>query len=696
MKGFFYPKSVAVIGISNKADNLAKNILSNLLEFGFKGPIYGVGLQKGKVLGKDIYSSVAEIPGPVDLAVILTPAVTIPHLFEQCGAKGIGHVIIESAGFGEYSGEGGKLEKSLLDIAKRYGIKFIGPNCIGVMNISKGLVVSFTGFKNCFRKGGISIITQSGGVGISYLNMLASERLGVAKFISIGNKLNIDENDALEYLISDTETKIICMYIEGLCNGRRLMELARRSKKPILMQKANTGRISQSIAKSHTAALSSDDAVVSAALKQAGIVRFKDPEAMINYLKVLPLPKPAGGRLAILSRSGGHAIIAADACEELGFTLSKFDRSFISSIEKHFRAKVISLTNPLDLGDLFDYKIYASVIESAVSQKNVDGVVFLHTYISSTEGVASEALFNEIEKISYKYNKPIAVCLATDEEELYKLRQRLTLPLFTSPLSTISALSLARHFKERHLRKPIGSARKKGGRSSSIIKRCMRDGRNPCLVEALEILKDYGIPVCRGELVKNEKGALKAAKQIGFPVALKIVSPDVVHKTDLGGVKLWVENEAQLKKDFKKMLFDIRKGVPKARIEGVLVQEMVGMGDELIFGSKFDENFGHTVMAGLGGLFVEVFRDASVRVLPVAEEDIEEMFKELKGYPVLAGVRGRKPSDLAKARDIVKCLSSLVVDFPEIAELDINPFRLFAKNKGGVCIDARMLLKSCN
>jgi len=368
MNEFFNPKTVAVIGVSSSPDNLACNILANLIEFNFKGTVYEVGIRGGVCFGRKIYRSVTNISDHIDLAVILTPARTISGILRDCGKKGIKHVIIESAGFGEYGQEGQKLDKELLDIAKKYGIKFIGPNCIGAMNLHNGLALSFTAFKNVFRKGSVSIVTQSGGVGISYLNLLSSENIGLGKFASIGNKLNINENDILEYLIHDPETEIICLYLESISDGRRLMDIALRSSKPILLHKANIGREAMDIAQSHTASLSSDDAVVSAALKQAGIARFKDPETMLNYLKILPLAKVRGNQLAIISRSGGHAVIAADACGEAGFTLSEFDKSFIKEIEKHFRANVIRLTNPLDLGDLFDYKVYSKIIKHRFSQ----------------------------------------------------------------------------------------------------------------------------------------------------------------------------------------------------------------------------------------------------------------------------------------------------------------------------------------
>ncbi len=693
MKEFFNPRSVAVIGVSESPENMGRSIIANLIEFNYDGIIYEVGHKGGTLFGRRIYRSVSDIPDQVDLAVILTPAKTVPGILEECGEKGIKRVIIESAGFREYGPDGVRIEDQLQSVAKKYGIKFIGPNCIGVMNMHTGLALPFTSFKNVFRKGGISLVTQSGGVGISYLNVLASENLGIAKFASIGNKLAVNENDLLEYLIGDPETEIICLYLEGISDGRKLMETARRSSKPVLLHKSNIGKEAKAIAQSHTASLSSDDSVVSAALKQSGIARFKDRETLVNYLKILPLPKLRGNKLAILSRSGGHAVIAADACEEAGFTLAPFETRFISEIEKNFRAHVIQLTNPLDLGDLFDYQVYAKIVERTIMQQNVDGVVFLHTYISATEGDASRSLFAELEKISYAHRKPIAICVATDEEELYRLRQKLPQPVFTSPSDTIYALALARDF--RHEKRPEPASLPKLSvdteRAKGIVEVCVKEKRNPLLVEALEILEAYGIPVVKSVFVEQEDDAVKEAARSGYPVAMKIVSPSISHKTDLGGVQINIRNEDALRQAYRDMMANIRKRAPEAQIEGVLVQPMIQGGRELIIGAKNDRNFGPTVMVGLGGIFVEVFRDTSLRVVPFDERETDSMFAELKGYPILKGARGEKGYDLHRAKEVVQRVALLVKDFPVISELDLNPFKIMPAGEGGFCLDARMV-----
>ncbi|MBI2341572.1 MAG: acetate--CoA ligase family protein [Deltaproteobacteria bacterium] len=728
MEKFFNPKSVAVIGVSESPANMAKNIVGNLLEFGFKGIIYQVGKTEGTLFSRKIYRSVLEIEDSIDLAVILTPAAAIPQLMEECGKKNIHNIVIESAGFGEFGEKGKELEKTILKIAKKYSIRFIGPNCIGTMDLASGLATSFVSFKNTFKRDGISIISQSGGVGFSYITTLASENLGISKFASIGNKLNVNENDLLEYLIDDPETKIICIYLEGISDGRKLLEIAKRSPKPILVQKANTGSHAKSIAESHTAALSSDDKVVDAALKQSGIARILDRETLVNYLKIMPLPKMRGNKLAIISRSGGHAIIAADVSEQEGFELAALNKNFLHDIEKHLRAKVIRLTNPIDIGDLFDYGVYAEIIEKTLKQPNIDGVVFMHAYFSETEGTPSRVLFNKIKDLSYKYDKPVGICIATDEDEFSRLRKELDYPLFNVPSAVVRALALSRDFylkrssviarSEVTKQSPANNctqgiataaSRPRNDKTAKILRTCLSQKRNPSFQEGMEIFKAYGIPIVKTIQAKNADEAVRAAAKIGYPVVMKISSQKISHKTDVGGVKLNIKNESQLREEHKAMMktlfqtpSSLRKQGSRAltrdsRLRGndnreVIIQPMLKKGWELILGAKQDPNFGPVVLAGLGGIFVEIFKDTTIRVVPIDKDEPAKMLSELKGYAILQGARGDKPYDIKAAEAAISKLARLIADFPEIKEIDINPFYVLHKGGGGFALDARVIL----
>ncbi|RME25611.1 MAG: hypothetical protein D6806_07590, partial [Deltaproteobacteria bacterium] len=532
MRGFFEPNSVAVIGVSESPDNLARRIVQNLHEFEYDGIIYLVGARGGRAFGRRIYKSVSDIPDQVDLAVVLIPARYVPDVIEECGQKGIRRAIIETAGFSELGKEGKELEMRLSEAAARYDMRFIGPNCIGVINRANGLAVPFPGLKNVFGRGGISIISQSGGVGLDYLNMLASENLGLARFASIGNKLDVDECDLLEFLIADEQTSIICMYLESISDGRRLMRLARSTRKPILLHKSNTGKLARDIAQSHTAALSEDDAVVSAALEQVGIARFYASNTLLNFLKVLPLPPLRGNRLAVLSRSGGHAVICADACERHGFSLVRFPREFLEEIEKHFRAKVIRLTNPLDLGDLFDYDVYDRIVERTFSLEDVDGMVFLHTYVSAVEREASRAFLKRLEEHSFKAGKPVAACVSTDSEEMSVLRRTLPHPVFTTPEDAVAALALKRDYRHEVLEEPrVEQAGLDIDGIREILSRCEAENRPVLLDEGLRVLELAGIPVARWRVAESPDEAAVHAEELGGQVAMKLIASEVSHKT---------------------------------------------------------------------------------------------------------------------------------------------------------------------
>ncbi len=548
MREIFYPNSVAVIGVSNSPDNMGRGIIFNLTEFGFQGIIYEVGPKGGVFAGRRIYKSVLDIPDPVDLAVILTPARTVPGVLEECGQKGIRWAVVESAGFREYGDEGKKIEEDIIGVAVKWGLRFVGPNCIGVINMENGLCTPFPPLRRTARSGDISMISQSGGVGMSVLNLMANEGLGLNKFVSAGNMLNIQTEELLEYFIEDPGTQYILLYLEGIHDGRKLMEVARRSPKPIVAFKSNIGQFGKSIASSHTASLSSNDRVVDAAFRQSGIVRVNDATTLGNDLKILRLPPMRGKNLAIISRSGGHAVIAADACEMSGFSLAHFPQEFLEEIQRHFRASVIKLTNPLDLGDLFDLEIYLKIIDRTLAQKEVDGIVFLHTFNATLEGEKSRDLFNHVIELSKKYDKPVALYISTEDQEVNYLKRNLNYPVFTQVVETVRALGLNRRYHAEiqrvRQRQEIPPFRVDREKATSLLKKAGSEKRDLFLHEAAEVLHIYGIPMVRGVPVTTEKEAIQAAKELGFPVAMKVISREISHKSDVGGVQLNLRNEA--------------------------------------------------------------------------------------------------------------------------------------------------------
>jgi acetyltransferase len=696
MREVFYPNSVAVVGVSPNPDNLGRNIVHNLVEFGFDGIVYAVGPKGGIFATRRIYKSVLDIPDHVDLAVILVPAKVVPAVLEECGQKGIRWAVIETAGFREYGEEGRRIEDEVVKVANQYGIRFVGPNCIGVINMESGLCVPFPRLKPFISAGDVSMVSQSGGVGMSVMNHMANEGIGLNKFVSAGNMLDITAEDLLEYLIEDEGTKIIFMYLESIRDGRRLMDVARRSPKPILVFKANIGRLGKSIAASHTAALSSDDRVVDAALRQCGISRIHDATMLSNYMKTLRLPPMRGRNLAIISRSGGHAIVAADACEVSGFGLADFPEPFIREIEKEFRASVIKLTNPLDLGDLFDLDVYGRIVDQTLRQDDVDGVVFLHTSVAQTERDKTRELLGRLVELCHHYDKPVAVYLSTDAGEIGELRRMYNFPIFTQIVETFRALEMSYEHEQKiaqvQAEEAAPSYTVEKERVGKLIEAALAERRDLLLHEAVEVLEYYGIPTIRSLQATNGEEAQAAAESIGYPVAMKVISEHISHKSDVGGVQLNLRNRQAVVEAFEDMTERIHRAYPDVKIDGVLVQPMAVGGRELILGGRQDEHFGPVVLVGMGGIFVEIFEEVSVRVVPISRREALAMVEELRGSPILMGARGQKRFDVEAVVEAILRLGQLLQDFPQIEELDINPLRVFHEGDGCRALDARVIL----
>ncbi len=684
----FNPKSVVVIGVSESPDNLARVIVENLFEFQFHGEILLIGRREGILFGRGICTSLEDLKEGIDVAVILTPAQTVPGILEACGRKKIPWAIIESGGFSEYSEEGAKLEQEVLRIARKWGIRIVGPNGIGISNFENGFVVAFPPLnRKAIRRGKVSLLVQSGGVSLTYLNLLSSASVGISKIVSMGNKLDLNEIDYLNYLIHDPQTEIIGIYLESIQRGRDLIEVARSTSKPIILHKANTGEASKEIAKLHTAALANDDKIVDTALKQADIVRARDFRSFINAVKVLSLPPMKGSDLVILSRSGGIAIVAADSAERYGFRLFPMKKSFQDRIHSYFRAKVIQPTNPLDLGDLFDFDLYTKILEQVLKIKAVDGIIFQHAAVGE-EMQPSRRLIHAAKDLSFRYQKPVAFCYLTEEEESAYIKRAFDYPIFIEPEDALSALAISReHYRKRKIFKespPSFSADRT--RVKRLIQKARREERDPILPEAFEVLQAYGIPVADYQVARQKEDLKKAVEKIEAPVALKVISPKISHKSDVGGVRLDVTRLSEAEEAYDAIKRLERNG------SGVLVQKMVSDGKEIILGAKRDPSFGPVVLFGLGGIYVEVFKETSLRVAPINRHEAEEMISELKASSILKGLRGERPLDVRALVENLLRLSQLMIDFPEIEGVDINPVKVL--EKGAIAVDARIVLRN--
>lgn len=668
MKGFYDARSVVVIGVSASAGNLGRAIVYNLLEFRFQGVMYLVGSKEGAFLGHKIHSSVRDIPDSIDLAVVLVPAGAVPQILRECGEKGIRRVVVESAGFRELGHERAALEDEVRAILTTYGMRLIGPNCIGIINRHTGLAVPFMPFRAEAPPGRVSIVAQSGGVGAMMVNFLAMENLGFSKFASIGNKLSVNESDFLEYLIGDEETDVVYLYLEGIADGRRLMEIAGRSPKPVVVHKSNNGSAGAVIARSHSASLTADDRVVDAAFRQAGLIRAREQREALEMIKAFLLPRVGGNRLGIISRSGGHAVMAADAADEFRFILPEFPEETKRLVQERSRAQVIRPHNPLDLGDLFDLGLYRTLADLTLRRDDIDALVFIHNYQGVVDSRDSRALLSGLSELMDQHGKPLALCVFTSAEEHEALRKTLEVPIFSDPREAVRALARNRDWG---IVPPLrfSQARPDGidiERARSALG-AAPEGMVPPDVLA-SMLTAYGVELVPWRMVESGGEAVAAARQLGWPVALKTAEPDVIHKSDRGGVVLDVRDEVRVEMEYRRL----KRFGPRA-----LVQEMSGEGLEWFIGGRQDEVFGPVMVVGLGGVYVEILGETGLRLGPVSREEAARLLDELKGAALLGGARGRPVLDRNALLDVIERLSWLLWDFPHIRELDCNPIRVY-------------------
>jgi acetyltransferase len=679
MNTLFYPESIVVVGVSEEVRNLGRNIVENLDRFGFAKPVYLVGRDGGRLRERTIHRRIEDLEETPDLAVFLIPAKHIPEALEACGRKGIRYAVIESAGFNEFGGEGDELSRKLLDAARKWGIRFVGPNCISIINLENGMTLPFVLVDPAqTRKGSVSVAAQSGGVVVDTLRLLALEHLGFNKLVSMGNKMDLKETDFLRFFLSDRGTSVTGLYLENISAGRELMNLAAESEKPVIVLKANTNPGSNRIARFHTAALAGDDAVADAAFRQAGIHRVQNMRQFVDAFKVFSLPPIRGNRLGVICRSGGQGVMLADATHRNGFTLASFSDAFYDVVQRGIRAGVIRMTNPLDLGDVFDLDRHIAVMEEALKEKEVDGVVFCHAYVARREIPATERLIRAARELSLRYDKPVVLVMLADKKDWFPLREVENFPVFSEADDALRALRLV---LDHHGNRNRRNGRKEGPLPFPSPAAVPPGGPGRLLPprETFDLLEKEGLPVAPFGTAATEEEALAAAERVGWPVALKVSHPFILHKTEADGVRLDLRNEEELALAFRSM-----KG------DEFLVQKMMPPGREVIIGGKRDPEFGPVVLFGLGGIFVEVFRDAALRVAPLDEEEAERMIAETRGAVLLDGFRGMPPADRkALVRSLV-AVSRLLMNHPEIVNLDINPLIVGPDGEGVAVVDGKI------
>ncbi len=689
---FFYPRSLLVVGVSVKRINLGKIIVMNNVNIGFKGKLYAVGSEPGEVQGVPVFASIADVPETPDVAIIITPAPTIPDLMVQCGEKGIRNIVIESGGFTEYSQDNKSLEREVLDISRKYGMRIIGPNCIGTICVEHHLVMPFALVEGGIPAGSLSIVSQSGGVGDTYMRIANENHVFFNKFIAVGNKLDLDEVDFLEYLVQDKTTTSVFMYLEGINRGRAFFEAAMKSDKPVVVQKSNRSPMSSRIAQSHTAALSADDEVVGSMFHQAAVVRVKSEDELIISAKALQLPMMKGKRVAVLSRSGGHAVITVDACVKYGFELVEFPESFLEKIRALYNTRIIAHQNPLDLGEIFDYTIFIKILEATLELENIDGVIFNHLYQSSYESKMSRTFLDAVHGMVKRTGKPVAVTLISDADEILDIQKNHPFPTFNNPLQAATALwGLHYYYRRKQLRDGRGKPAEypiKTDVIDAIKQRCKDEKRIPLTSEALEVCEAAGIQPVRHAVIGGEE--IPGSLGLKFPVAVKILSRNASHKSDVGGVKLGIGSNEGIAAAIGEIRGAAQKLPAPPSVDGFLVQEMARRGEEFFIGARQDPVFGPIVIAGFGGIFIEVLRDRAIRLAPVTESEARDMLGQLKMHPLLAGVRGKPALDVRALVEMICRVSWLITKVSSISEMDLNPVIVHPAGEGLSVVDARV------
>ena len=697
MTEFFNPRTVAVIGASTNPDKLGHAVVENLVSGGFtqKGTVYPVNPKATEILGLPAYPSVQDIPGSIDLAVIVIPYKFVPDALRTCGEKKIPAVIVISAGFREAGREGLDRELELIEIARQYGIRLIGPNCLGVIDTFTPLNASFAA--GTPKKGPMAFMSQSGALGTAVLDISLAGRLGLSKFVSLGNKADVDEIDLLEAWADDVNTKVIMIYSEGMNNGQEFIKTARKvtAKKPVVAIKSGVTQAGSRAVSSHTGSLAGSEQAYHAAFRQAGVLRADSMQSLFDIALALGYqPLLEGDRIAIITNAGGPGILATDALERSGLSLARFENETISTLGQYL-PDAASAANPVDvLGDARADR-YQLALETVSADPNVDGLMVVLTPQAMTE---IEATADAIGKVAQSISKPVITSFmgeAKVKPGIDRL-EKFGIPNYPFPeraALAFKAMSDYRGIQSRSAPEYVQFEVDKK-RTQLVLDTVRQAGRLSIGdSEARQILTAYGMKIPTSELAATPDEAVETANQIGYPVVLKIASPDILHKTDVGGVKVGLSNAEEVRDAFELMVYRAQRYLPKAHLWGCLVQQMVPAGGlEVLVGMNRDPQFGPLVTFGLGGIYVEILKDVTFRIAPFAVQSAEKMLSEIRARALLDGVRGKPPVDKAAIVDTLLRIGQLVQDFPEIVELDINPLMVYPQGMGAIAIDMRLVL----
>ena len=691
------PKSIAVVGASTKEHTIGSDIMKRLQEYKFNGNIYPVNPKGGVIEGLQAYTSVLEIPGEVDLAIIVVNAKFVLSTIDQCHEKGIKGLCIITAGFKETGKEGAEAEKQLLAKVREYGMRCVGPNCLGVVNTHPEVKMDGCFAESLPERGNIGFVSQSGALGGGILNILKDLNLGFAQFISIGNQADVNAETALEYWEDEKDVEQILLYMESIQNPANFRKLASRisKKKPILALKAGRSAAGASAASSHTGSLAGADKAANALLNQSGVIREYSLQDLFATAKVFAnCPIPKGDRVAIITNSGGPGIMATDAICEHGMQIAKISDETKEKL-RSFLPSAASVKNPIDMIASAPIEHYKQTLETVIADENVDMIITIYLPFLGLKDIDVAKALMEIK--AEHPEKPVIGVFMTKSEFFSTLSDmKVNMPFFMyaeEAADGLNRLNQQRKWMERPEGKiPTFDVDYK--RAQEIIAKSVNEGRAQLTTrESIDVLDAYGIRVCKSGFAKSEDEAVSIADSIGYPVVMKMTSKTTSHKTDVGGVRVNIQSAEQLRAEYQDLIAKLTEKGLLEGLEGVIIQEMVKGNREMVCGIATDPQYGPMMMFGLGGVFIEVMKDVTFRIAPLTDVDAKEMIKSVKAYKLLEGARGTKPAQMEQIEETLLRLSQLVHDFKFIDELDINPLLISEKTGEGIAVDGRIKVR---
>ena len=696
LEAFFKPASIAVIGASPEQGKVGYSIVKNIIDSGFKGKIYPINPNYANVLGLTCYPNLLNVPESIDLGVVAVPARIVPSIVEDSGKKGLKGLIVISSGFKETGGEGAKLEREIIERSKRYNIRLLGPNCLGIIDTHLPLNTTFSA--NMPVKGNIAFVSQSGALGTAILDWTIQQGIGLSKFVSIGNKADVDETDIIRNLADDPNTSVILLYVEGVARGDAFIHTIKdvSRNKPVVALKSGITEAGTRAVSSHTGSMAGNDLAFSVAFKKAGVIRINTTEELFDIAKAFATqPIPHGANVVIITNAGGPGILATDACEKYGLRMAPISPQIVTQLRSQLPPSA-SFFNPIDLIGDAGIDRYRFALDTVLRSEAIHNALVILTPQATTEVDLTAKTLIEVHN-TFRDKPLVASFMGGDAvSQAIKLLEGAKIPNYAFPERAIRALAALSNYGDYQRSNParnVDHFEVDTQTVTSIFRQVVKSGRLVLMAnEANEVANAYGILVPSIQLATTADEAVDIAERIGYPLVMKIESPNILHKTDIGGVKMNIKTPDDVRTSFYELIGRANAFYPRATILGVNVQEMVPSGKETIVGMTRDVTFGPLLMFGLGGIYVNFMKDVAFELTPLSREEAWDMVKETKAYTLLRGVRGERGSDIDSVINVLLRMSQLVSEFPTINEFDINP--LFVYEKGCIAIDVKITIKN--